>query len=149
MIYFTGQSLHNTPVNKDSKLVLQCSQFNYLPQITLPPCVTRPSSLTFTSMTVPLVITPNDVYKGEDGFFFTPRIGRQKVALSSGCVTCAFLKRKPCCTKSWNNLFFKLSQLIQHIMSSALCILTDWEERNNPEYRMSSAQYKMPGLLRT
>ena len=29
------------------------------------------------------------------GIFFTPSIGRQKVAFSSGCVTWAFLKRKP------------------------------------------------------
>lgn len=49
-----------------------------------------------TSTIVPLVITPNDVYIGELGFFFTPMIGKQKVALSSGCVTCALLKRSAC-----------------------------------------------------
>ena len=40
-----------------------------------------------TSITVPLVITPSPVYIGELGFFFTPIIGKQNVALSSGCVT--------------------------------------------------------------
>jgi len=34
----------------------------YLPHTTLPPGVTRPSSLTLTSMTVPLVTTPSCVY---------------------------------------------------------------------------------------
>ena len=67
----------------------------YFPQMTLPPCVTRPNSLTFTSMTVPLVITPKVVYSGDEGFFFTPRTGRQKVAFSPGCVTWAFLKYNP------------------------------------------------------
>lgn len=66
----------------------------YLPQITLPDCVTKPSSLMFTSITVPLVITPSEVYIGELGFFFTPMIGKLNVAFSSGCVTCAVLKRK-------------------------------------------------------
>ena len=46
---------------------------------------------TFTS----LVITPRVVYNGDDGFFFTPSIGRQKVAFSPGYVTWAFLKRRP------------------------------------------------------
>ena len=40
-----------------------------------------------TSTTVPLVITPSDVYSGDVGFFFTPIIGRQNVAFRSGCVT--------------------------------------------------------------
>jgi hypothetical protein len=31
--------------------------------------------LILTSRTVPFVITPNDVYNGELGFFLTPRIG--------------------------------------------------------------------------
>jgi hypothetical protein len=31
-------------------------------------------------MTVPLVMTPSVVYMGEEGFFFTPRMSRQKVA---------------------------------------------------------------------
>ncbi|CAO2622148.1 hypothetical protein LEMLEM_LOCUS17424 [Lemmus lemmus] len=53
----------------------------YFLQITLPPCVTRPNLLTFTSMTVPLVITPRVVYNGDDGVFFTPSIGKKKVAL--------------------------------------------------------------------
>ena len=47
----------------------------YLPQTTLPPVVTRPSSLTLTSITVPLVMTPSCVYSGEDGFFLTPMMG--------------------------------------------------------------------------
>ena len=66
----------------------------YFPQTTLPPWVTRPSSDTLTSMIVPFVMTPRDVYIGEDGFFLTPTIGRQNVAFSSGWVTCAFLNRK-------------------------------------------------------
>ena len=52
----------------------------YLPQTTLPPCVTRPSSEMFTSRTVPFVITPKLVNIGEEGFFLTPMIGKQKVA---------------------------------------------------------------------
>lgn len=31
------------------------------PHITFPPCVTSPSSLTLTSMTVPFVMTPKEV----------------------------------------------------------------------------------------
>jgi len=31
-------------------------------------------------MTVPFVMTPRVVYMGEEGFFFTPKISRQKVA---------------------------------------------------------------------
>lgn len=41
----------------------------YLPQTTLPPGVTRPSSLTLTSMMVPFVMTPRDVYDWPLGFF--------------------------------------------------------------------------------
>ena len=67
----------------------------YFPWMTLPPCVTRPILLTFTSMTVPLVITPKLIHNGDEGFFFTPSTGKQKVAFSSGCVTWAFLKRNP------------------------------------------------------
>ena len=52
--------------------------------MTFPPCVTSPSSLTLTSTTVPFVMTPRLVYSGDDGFFFTPRMGRQNVAFSSG-----------------------------------------------------------------
>ena len=37
----------------------------YLPQTTLPEGVTRPRSAQLTSMTVPLVITPRDVYRGD------------------------------------------------------------------------------------
>lgn len=65
------------------------------PQMTFPPCVTNPSSLTLTSMTVPLVMTPSVVYSVEEGFFFTPRMGKQNVAFSSGWVTCAFLNLRP------------------------------------------------------
>ena len=64
---------------------------SYSPHTTFPPCVTSPSSLMFTSMTVPFVMTPSCVYKGDWGFFLTPIRGRQKVALSSGWVTWAFL----------------------------------------------------------
>jgi hypothetical protein len=67
----------------------------YFPQTILPDCVTKPSSLTLTSMIVPFVNTPRFVYNADDGFFFTPMISKQKVVLSSGCVTCAFLTRKP------------------------------------------------------
>lgn len=37
---------------------------------------------TLTSMMVPLVMTPRLVKVGDWGFFFTPIIGRQKVAFS-------------------------------------------------------------------
>lgn len=87
-----------------SGLLVTCA---YLPHTTLPPAVTRPSSCggrrrvqqgeksgrpvigrslrtdTFTSMTVPLVMTPSWVYMGDCGFFLTPMIGSWKVALSS------------------------------------------------------------------
>ena len=42
-----------------------------------------------------LLRTPKGVYSGDEGFFFTPRTGRQKVAFSPGCVTWAFLKYNP------------------------------------------------------
>ena len=42
-----------------SGLFVTCA---YLPQMTFPPCVTNPNSLTFTSMIVPFVITPSPVY---------------------------------------------------------------------------------------
>ena len=48
-----------------------------------------------TSIMVPLVITPREVYMGPFGFFFTPMISKLKVHFSSGCVTCAFVKRRP------------------------------------------------------
>lgn len=48
-----------------------------------------------TSMIVPLVITPRDVYIGPFGFFFTPIISRLKVHLSSGWVTWAFVNLRP------------------------------------------------------
>merc|ERR1719187_3194409 len=67
----------------------------YLPHTTLPPLVTNPSSLMFTSMTVPLVITPKLVYIGLEGFFFTPMMGKQNVALNSGWVTWAFFILNP------------------------------------------------------
>lgn len=47
------------------KLILLQTNINGMcgnsPQITFPPCVTRPSSLTLTSMTVPFVMTPKEV----------------------------------------------------------------------------------------
>ena len=67
-----------------SGLFVTCA---YLPQTTLPVYVTRPSSDTLTSITVPFVITPSVVYIALYGFFLTPSISRQKVVLSSGCVT--------------------------------------------------------------
>ena len=42
-----------------SGLLVTCA---YFPHTTLPPGVTSPSSLTLTSITVPFVITPRDVY---------------------------------------------------------------------------------------
>ena len=42
-----------------------------------------------------LLRIPKGVYSGDEGFFFTPRTGRQKVAFSPGCVTWAFLKYNP------------------------------------------------------
>ena len=48
-------------------------------------------------MMVPFVRTPNDVYRGDVGFFLTPMIGRWKVAFNSGCVTWALLYLRP-----WN-----------------------------------------------
>ena len=48
-----------------------------------------------TSMIVPLVITPREVYIWPLGFFFTPIISRLKVHLSSGCVTWALVNRNP------------------------------------------------------
>ena len=48
-----------------------------------------------TSMMVPLVKTPREVYIGPFGFFFTPIISRLKVHLSSGCVTWALVNRNP------------------------------------------------------
>nr|AFK41488.1 unknown [Medicago truncatula] len=56
----------------------------YLPHTTFPAGVTRPSSLTFTSIIDPLVMTPREVYMGPLGFFFTPIISRLNVHLSSG-----------------------------------------------------------------
>ena len=54
-----------------SGLFVTCA---YFPQTTLPPGVTNPSSLTFTSMIVPFVTTPRLVYACPFGFFFTPKI---------------------------------------------------------------------------
>ena len=67
----------------------------YFPQTTRPVVVTKPNSLTLTSITVPLVMTPREVYMADEGFFLTPKISRQNVAFSSGCVTWAFFMRKP------------------------------------------------------
>jgi hypothetical protein len=59
----------------------------------LPPVVTIPSSDTFTSTIVPFVSTPSEVYSGDCGFFFTPRMGSWKVVFSSGWVTFALVIR--------------------------------------------------------
>lgn len=48
-----------------------------------------------TSIIVPLVITPRELYIGPLGFFFTPMISRLKEHLSSGWVTLALVKRNP------------------------------------------------------
>ena len=58
-----------------------------LDQTTLPPVVTMPSSLTFTSMMVPLVRTPREVYRGDWGFFLTPMMGSWKVVFSSAMLS--------------------------------------------------------------
>lgn len=63
--------------------------------MTFPLCVTSPNSLMLTSMMVPLVMTPSWVNMGDWGFFLTPIIGKQNVALSSGWVTWAFLNLNP------------------------------------------------------
>lgn len=44
---------------------------------------------------VPFVTTPREVYIEPLGFFFIPIISRLKVHFKCGCVTCAFVKRKP------------------------------------------------------
>merc|ERR1712087_179305 len=75
-----------------SGLLVTCA---YFPHTTFPPGVTRPSSLTLTSMTVPLVMTPIWVIVWPLGFFFTPMISRQKVVFSSGCVTWALVNLRP------------------------------------------------------
>ena len=67
--------------------------FWHSPHTTFPLWVTSPSSLMLTSITVPLVMTPSCVKVVDCGFFFTPMMGRQNVALSSGWVTCTFLNR--------------------------------------------------------
>jgi len=48
-----------------------------------------------TSIIVPLVMTPREVYIGPLGFFLTPIISRLNVHLSSGCVTWALVNRSP------------------------------------------------------
>lgn len=55
-----------------SQLFVICA---HRPQTTLPPAVTKPSSLTLTSIIVPFVRTPNCVYIGFCGFFLTLIIG--------------------------------------------------------------------------
>jgi len=56
----------------------------YLAQTTLPPCVTIPNSLTFTSIIVPLVITPREVYICDEGFFLTPNDWQAEGGLQFG-----------------------------------------------------------------
>mmetsp|Transcript_43163 Transcript_43163/g.102425 ORF Transcript_43163/g.102425 Transcript_43163/m.102425 type:complete len:259 (-) Transcript_43163:238-1014(-) len=75
-----------------SGLFVTCA---YFPQTTFPPGVTSPSSLTLTSMIVPLVTTPSEVYALPLGFFFTPMMSSWKVHFSSGWVTLAFFMRRP------------------------------------------------------
>lgn len=73
----------------DSSLALdrneenRCRQRNSLDQTTLPPVVTIPNSLTLTSMIVPFVKTPREVYSGDWGFFLTPIMGSWKVVFNS------------------------------------------------------------------
>ncbi|KAH1022554.1 hypothetical protein HUJ04_011938 [Dendroctonus ponderosae] len=97
----TEKSLNSSSFNYTKSTALMHPSFSgllvtwaYLPQTTLPACVTKPSSEILTSITVPLVMTPKLVYMAELGFFLTPMMGKWKVAFSSGWVTCAFLKRK-------------------------------------------------------
>jgi hypothetical protein len=70
-LYYTSKTAFIHP--SFSGLFVTCA---YFPHTTLPDCVTRPNSDTFTSKIVPLVITPNSVYNDEDGFFFTPIISK-------------------------------------------------------------------------
>lgn len=64
--------------------VSRCTgQQNSLDQTTFPPVVTIPSSDTLTSIMVPFVRTPSEVYIGDWGFFLTPRIGSWNVVFSS------------------------------------------------------------------
>ena len=57
--------------------------------------ITSIKKVQVTSMMVPLVTTPREVYIGPLGFFFTPIISRLNVHLSSGCVTWALVNRRP------------------------------------------------------
>ena len=66
----------------NSGLFVTCA---YLPHTTLPDCVTRPNSLTFTSKMVPFVITPKLVYNGDDGFFYTRKMKAGKGGKHDAC----------------------------------------------------------------
>lgn len=75
---------------------------------------------------VPLVITPSPVYIGELGFFLTPIIGRQNVAFSSGCVTCAFLNLNACnVVKLSVGFYFVLANMIPEYIST--CLEGKWD----------------------
>lgn len=56
----------------------------YFDHTTFPVCVTKPNYDTFTYITVPLVMTPNEVYVLDWGFFLTESMGSLNVVLSYG-----------------------------------------------------------------
>ena len=73
-------------------MLVTCAYFDHT---TFPVWVTNPNYDTLTSKTAPFVITPNDVYVLDCGFFFTDRIGNLKVVWSYGWVTFAYLNLNP------------------------------------------------------
>jgi hypothetical protein len=87
-----SEGIHTPLCTRHSQLFVICA---HLPHATFPPAVTNPTSLTLTSMIVPFVRNPNCVYIGFCGFFLTLMIGSCTVTPNSGCVTFAFLCRKP------------------------------------------------------
>lgn len=64
---FTQMLLSYFKKVEDKQIIVEdvkCAEqlvYQHSPQITFPPCVTKPSSLTLISMTVPFVMTPSEV----------------------------------------------------------------------------------------
>lgn len=92
--HLCGATLQVSDIIKQQSCEASADVRAYFAQTTLPLVVTRPSSLTLTSTTVPLVMTPSWVYMGDCGFFLTPMMGSWNVACNSGCVTLAFFMRR-------------------------------------------------------
>ena len=91
-------------------------------------------------MVITLVITPRLVYMGLEGFFLTPMMGRQKVALSSGCVTCALFILSPMGRMNRSNLGgfrVKLSPtkviLVTILFQPFLFVLPDFKTLNTSD----------------